>query len=145
MPRSNTLKHEYVEFIPSRLEQGRLYISREYRTATHLCCCGCGLEVVTPLNPAKWQLTDHGVSVSLRPSIGNWSFPCQSHYWIQRGRVRWAKSMSHFEIAQVRLRDYRAVQSHSEPPTGEKEMHFQKQGGAGLLARIKGWLGSIFG
>ncbi|MDH2356437.1 DUF6527 family protein [Bradyrhizobium sp. SSUT112] len=23
----------------------------------HLCCCGCGREVVTPLTPAQWRLT----------------------------------------------------------------------------------------
>ncbi|MDH2348718.1 DUF6527 family protein [Bradyrhizobium sp. SSUT77] len=23
----------------------------------HLCCCGCGREVVTPLAPAQWRLT----------------------------------------------------------------------------------------
>jgi len=28
--------------------------------------------------------------VSLAPSIGNWSFPCNSHYWITGNEVRWA-------------------------------------------------------
>ncbi|WP_353963011.1 DUF6527 family protein [Streptomyces sp. NBC_00365] len=39
--------------------------------------CGCGRKVVTPLAPQEWKLTLDGVSVSLHPSIGNWSFPLQ--------------------------------------------------------------------
>jgi hypothetical protein len=30
-----------------------------------------------------------GKTISLDPSIGNWSFPCQSHYWITSSEVRW--------------------------------------------------------
>src|SRR5262249_41051928 len=84
------LKPEFVEFIPDRLEPGVLFISRRYSTATHLCCCGCGLEVVTPLKPTKWSLIERSGAVWLKPSVGNWSFPCRSHYWIEGNRVRWA-------------------------------------------------------
>lgn len=31
--------------------------------------------MVTPLNPAKWGLTEVNGTVSLNPSVGNWSFP----------------------------------------------------------------------
>lgn len=107
MRRLARVRHEFVDFIPERLEAGVLYISRRYRTASHLCCCGCGLEVVTPLNEAKWQVSERGGEVWLRPSIGNWSFPCQSHYWIEGGRVRWDGTMSASAIAAVRRRDRR--------------------------------------
>jgi hypothetical protein len=99
------LGHEFVEFIPEELAPGVLYISRRYSTASHLCCCGCGLEVVTPLNPAKWRLSERGANVSLTPSVGNWSFPCRSHYWIEEGVVRWAGAMSPAAIAAVKSRD----------------------------------------
>ncbi len=82
MTGASHLKPEFVEFILDRLEPGVLYISRRYATASHLCCCGCEREVVTPLNPAKWRITERAAKVSLTPSIGNWSFPCRSHYWI---------------------------------------------------------------
>src|SRR5260370_27004744 len=95
----------FVEFIPEHLDAGVLYISRRYSTASHMCCCGCGLEVVTPLNPAKWRLAERAGAVSLAPSIGNWSFPCKSHYWIMGNRVRWAGAMSPEMIAAVKLRD----------------------------------------
>ena len=111
MSRQSALKHQWVRFIPDKPEPGILYVSREYKTATHLCCCGCGLEVVTPLNPAKWSLIDHGDSVSLWPSIGNWSFPCRSHYWIDHNRVKWAGAMTKKQIARVRQNDRLAVEA----------------------------------
>jgi hypothetical protein len=96
--------------MPTHIESGVLYISKRFRTAIHKCCCGCGLEVVTPLNPAKWSLTEHGNSVSLFPSIGNWGFPCKSHYWIKRNQVQWAGAMNSNEISHVQKRDQEAVQ-----------------------------------
>jgi hypothetical protein len=36
--------------------------------------------------------------VSLDPSIGNWSFPCRSHYWIRNNKVRWAENWSQARI-----------------------------------------------
>lgn len=107
MTRQASLGQAYVEYIPEKLEPGVLYISRKYRTASHLCCCGCGLKVVTPLNPAKWQLTDHGQTVSLYPSIGNWSFPCRSHYWVDHGQIKWARALSAQQISNVQKRDRR--------------------------------------
>src|ERR1700730_13391675 len=68
MKRIDELQPEFVDFIPERLDRGVLYISRRYSTASHLCCCGCGLEVVTPLNPAKWHLSVDKGTVSLNPS-----------------------------------------------------------------------------
>lgn len=114
MSRQTHLQAVFVEFIPEQLESGKLYISRRYATATHLCCCGCGLEVVTPINSAKWQLTERKGKVSLYPSIGNWSFPCQSHYWITDGHVRWARAVSPDQIAFVRKRDQRDAALHEQ-------------------------------
>jgi hypothetical protein len=110
MAKTNEIRPVFVEYIPEQLSPGILYISKRYSTASHLCCCGCGLEVVTPLNPAKWHLTEHEGIVSLRPSVGNWSFPCQSHYWISGNKVRWAAGMSTERIAAVKARDKRDVQ-----------------------------------
>lgn len=130
MSKQSYLKHQWVRFIPDTPEPGILYISREYNTATHLCCCGCGLEVVTPLNSAKWSVKDHGDSVSLFPSIGNWSFPCKSHYWIDHGRVKWAGTMANRQIARVRKSDRLAV---------EQMMKADKRK-ANWMARFVRWL-----
>src|SRR4051812_46368408 len=83
------IRHEFVSLAPDVLEQGVLYVSIEYATVLHLCACGCGAQVVTPLAPGRWRLTFDGKTVSLNPSIGNWSLPCRAHYWIDRNHVVW--------------------------------------------------------
>jgi hypothetical protein len=85
------MKYKFVEFVPDELEDGILYVSITYATVLHKCACGCGNEVVTPLSPSDWQLTFNGETISLFPSIGNWSFPCQSHYWIRKNEVVWVR------------------------------------------------------
>lgn len=80
-------KVQFVEYMPKDIKQGILYISMKYSIAIHLCACGCGEKVATPLSPSDWQLKYDGETVSLSPSIGNWDFPCQSHYWIRNNKV----------------------------------------------------------
>lgn len=131
MARVEAFRHEFVEHIPDRLEPAVLYISLCYATIVHLCACGCGIEVVTPLNPRAWAMTFDGKTVSLSPSIGNWSFPCQSHYWIESGRVRWAARWSREHIDRVRAMRSSTVARSKEiddsvdrPPDG-KGHHWQ--------------------
>ena len=69
-----------------------------YGTVSHRCCCGCGREVVTPLTPTDWKLIFDGETVSLYPSIGNWNFPCRSHYWIWNSCVEWAGDWSERKV-----------------------------------------------
>ena len=96
------MQHRFVEYIPDRLDNGILYVSMEYRAVSHLCCCGCGSEVVTPLGPTAWHLIYDGKAVTLEPSIGSWRLPCRSHYWIRGGRVVWAPDWSDEEISEGR-------------------------------------------
>src|SRR5262249_43698231 len=119
--KQTALRPEFVEFIPEQIEDGVLYISRRYGTAMHLCCCGCGSEVVTPLGPASWALEIVNGGVTLHPSIGNWSLPCRSHYLIRQGRVVWARDMSHEEIEDGRLRDQRLRETHFAEVNHRKE------------------------
>ena len=108
---------QFVESIPESLEDGKLYISRKYATAVHKCCCGCGNKVVTPLSPTGWSITIDGPCVSLYPSIGNWSFPCRSHYFIRRNTVVWSYVMSQREIEAGRRHDAKVKERYFE--TGE--------------------------
>ncbi len=105
MIRHHRLEHRFITSIPRKLESGVLYVSIEYATAAHSCCCGCGEEVVTPLTPTDWQLTFDGETVSLWPSIGNWNSACRSHYVIARSEVIQALPWSDRRIAQGRFRD----------------------------------------
>ena len=115
------LRPEFVEFIPKQTLDGVLYVSIEYATAVHRCCCGCGNKVVTPLSPASWSLTFDGETVSLDPSIGNWSFDCRSHYWINRNRVEWAPSWSAAEVASGRHAAARRLARHLDRAPGGTE------------------------
>ena len=108
MKQEITLKHEFVEFIPEELQEGTLYVSIRFATVSHLCPCGCKSKVVTPLRPTDWKLIFDGKTISLHPSIGNWSFPCRSHYWIRKNRVRWAEEWSQARIDAGRAYDRRA-------------------------------------
>lgn len=99
------MRPEYVEFIPKVLEDGVLYISKQFRTASHRCCCGCGTKIVTPLRETEYRLIERMHLVSLYPSIGNWNHPCQSHYFIRANRVVWAAPMSKAEILLGRAHD----------------------------------------
>ena len=51
---------------------------------------------------------------TLHPSIGNWNFPCRSHYWIRRDRVEWAPAWSDEEIRMGRAQDRRAKELYFE-------------------------------
>lgn len=116
MKRTSHIRYSFVDYIPANLEEGVLYISIEFRIASHKCACGCGKEVVTPFSPTDWALIYDGESISLNPSIGNWGFECQSHYWIKQNQVVWAAQWSQEAIDTNRVRD-----------RVNKETYFEKQ------------------
>lgn len=99
------LQFRFVEFIPDKIDEGMLYISTTFCTAIHKCVCGCGNDVVTPLSPTDWKLTFDGKSVSLYPSIGNWSFECQSHYFISKNEIQYAKRWDKKRVDTGRILD----------------------------------------
>ena len=103
-----SLQHRFVQYLPETLEPGILFISLEYVTASHLCCCGCGEEVVTPFSPVGWRMTFDGETISLWPSIGNWNLRCRSHYIIDRGRVVVAGAWTDEQVTAERHRDKEA-------------------------------------
>jgi Family of unknown function (DUF6527) len=100
-------RHVFVRSVPETLDADVLYISTEFALAIHLCCCGCGFEVVTPLSPTDWKVIFDGETVSLYPSIDNSNFDCQSHYWIRNDRVIWATKWTANKIAAEQSRERR--------------------------------------
>lgn len=106
--RYTDLEHQFVESFPDALKPGVLYVSLEYGSVAHSCCCGCGEEVVTPLTPTDWKITYDGEAVTLHPSVGNWTLPCRSHYVIRHGKVIEALPWTDAEVAAERDRDRRA-------------------------------------
>jgi hypothetical protein len=145
MNSGSNLTHEFVEYVPRELKDGVLYVSVRFATVIHKCCCGCGQQVVTPLAPAQWTLLFDGQSISLHPSIGNWNFPCRSHYWIRQNKVIWARRWSAGHISAAQRQDAAVVQSQflATPETQEKRQDLSSERPAkrdGFLRRCKGRL-----
>lgn len=134
------IKPACVDTIPEQIEDGVLYISERYNTAVHNCCCGCGSEVVTPLSPVNWSINVDEGKVTLHPSVGNWSYPCRSHYLIQRGRVVWAGSASQEEIQRIQARDKADMNAYvAERNLGKDRQEAGKPFWARLWKAITGW------
>lgn len=89
--KTSAFKPQFVDTFPEHVDmvEGVLYVSMHFASVAHLCACGCGLQVVTPLRPGSWNMTYDGRTVGLHPSIGNFQFPCRSHYFIRNGNVVW--------------------------------------------------------
>jgi hypothetical protein len=85
----NRVEHRFVDQVPDDIEHGVLYVSLPFRTTVHLCACGCGNQTWVLLRPDRHHLLYDGETVTLKGSIGNWEFPCQSHYWIEDSRILW--------------------------------------------------------
>lgn len=110
--RRETMTHEFVQFIPDELEEGVVYVSVRYHVVTHLCPCGCGERVVTPLHPMQWTLSYDGETVSLNHSVGGGG--CNSHYFITRDKVRWAMPLTDKQRIRAARRDLTALQTGSD-------------------------------
>lgn len=149
-----TLEHRFVRTMPRELDPGVLYISMDYATAVHSCCCGCGEHVVTPFTPTDWRMTFDGETISLNPSVGNWNQKCRSHYVIQRGRVLESGSWSEAQVEAERRRDKKAKAEHYGQPVKDPSGVTLSSDGASmnpvvqgrspqslsLWARLKWWL-----
>jgi hypothetical protein len=120
----------HVESIPRDLEPGILYVSKEFGTAHHLCACGCGSRIRTPLDPTEWELIETMDGPTLRPSIGNWQRPCRSHYWIWRGQIKWAAQWTEREVLEGRTKEER-----------KRERYYarQQRDGKGAWGKVKQW------
>lgn len=103
--KTKKINHVFQTIIQDELEENKVYISLDYNTAIHKCACGCGEEVVTPISPSDWKLIYNGESVSLSPSIGNWSYSCRSHYWIRDGYIVWAENWTEEKVNKIREKE----------------------------------------
>lgn len=120
--RQTDFSYQIVEFIPELLKEDVLYVSYRYMTVVHKCACGCGEEVVTPLGPTDWSIQTENGTATLCPSIGNWSFACQSHYFIRKGRVVWAGRMPRQQIELGRELDQKAREQYFDEVNQDKSL-----------------------
>lgn len=112
-----TIKLQRVQYMPSSLDPGVLYVSEEFNVAGHLCPCGCGNKIITPLGPTEWSFTSDDDKPTLYPSIGNWQLPCRSHYWVLDGEIEWSYQWSEKQIKAGR-----------EAEDKRRQLYFEKSG-----------------
>lgn len=129
------IKVQRVHYMPKKLMQGVLYVSQEYGAAAHLCACGCGTKVRTPLGPTTWSLEETDRGPTLRPSIGNWQLPCKSHYWISQGEIVWAEMWSSDQITAGRNAEEKRRDAYYDTLTGKP---------LGFLQRAFHWFLNLF-
>lgn len=133
--------HEFVTAFPDQLADGVLYVSIEFGTSAHRCFCGCGQEVYTRFSPRDWAMTFDGETVSIWPSIGNWSFLCQSHYILKKGQVQWADRWSREEIEWGRAADRdRKARHYRADFAGHKAPSPAPRSKKSILTRLADWL-----
>ncbi|APZ33042.1 hypothetical protein BOH66_01070 [Microbacterium aurum] len=126
--RTDSFRYLDVEFIPLTLEPRILYVTDTYRTSAHLCACGCGTKVFLPLSPVEWTVRHDPEGVTVRPSVGNWEFPCRSHYFITGGVVQWARSWDQDRVEYARRSDEQDL-----------DAYFRGRKRRGLWRRFKAW------
>lgn len=124
-----------VHYMPQELRPGVLYVSEEFGIAMHLCACGCGLKVRTPLGPTEWIFEETKSGPTLWPSVGNWQHPCQSHYWITKGQVVWSTKWTPEQIAAGR-------RAEEQRRLAYYDILYRKQGA--FHTRFWRWVRSLF-
>jgi Family of unknown function (DUF6527) len=123
-----------VHYMPAKLEAGILYVSEEFGAVAHLCACGCGSKIRTPLGPTEWSVRESAKGPSLWPSVGNWQKACKSHYIITNGNVEWATQWTPEQIIAGRHRE-----------EARRKEHYEALYPTGIWQRFWHWLQSLFG
>jgi len=130
-----SMKLVRVQNMPKDLVPGVLYYSEMYCTAAHLCACGCGAKIRTPIDINEWSLSDTSQGPTLNPSIGNWQQKCRSHYFIRKGKIIWCGSWTDEQILRGREKEQQARMEYYE----EK---YSKQG---VCEKVWNWIKNKLG
>lgn len=120
--------------MPKELKPCILYVSKEFKTAAHLCACGCGAKVRTPLTPTEWSLDETAYGPTLHPSVGNWQQECKSHYWIYQGKISWAEKWTPEQITAGRRNEEEKRRNYYNSPEDKR---------GGILRSLWKWLTSL--
>jgi len=124
-----------VQYMPQELKPGVLYVSEEFGIAIHLCACGCGSKIKTPLGPTEWSVKDTKSGPTLRPSVGNWQEKCHSHYWITRGDIVWVEKWTPEQIASGRHYEEERRRAYYDDLDRKR---------SGTMQRLWRWLKDLF-
>ncbi len=86
---------------PEKLQSGFIYLIGNpgyLWLAEMLCPCGCGsiikLNLLSEVHPC-WNFKQHlDSTISLYPSVDR-IYGCKSHFWVQKGIIKWANVKVH--------------------------------------------------
>ena len=123
--------------MPGKLDPGVLYVSEQLGAAAHLCACGCGSRVRTPIGPTDWSVKETDNGPTLWPSVGSWQQACKSHYLITRGEIVWAPQWTDEQIANGRLREEERAREYYEA-LYRKRLGVVREFGVGSTAYLGG-------
>ena len=129
------IRLQRVHYMPKDLDPGVLYVSKEFGAAAHLCACGCGAKIRTPLGSAEWSVEETDGEPTLRPSVGNWQQACHSHYLITCGEIIWAPRLSAEEIAEGRYSEEQRRREYYDALDRKRDR---------LVQRLWCWIRSLF-
>jgi hypothetical protein len=130
------IKLLHVEYMPKQLEPGVLYASERFGAVAHLCACGCGAKIRTPLGATEWALTETSSGPSLWPSVGNWQQACKSHYVVDRGAVIWCGTWTPEQIMAGRQQEEQRRKDYYDAEYPKPQ---------GIVIRLWKWLKSLLG
>jgi hypothetical protein len=130
------IRLQRVYYMPKELEPDVLYVSEEFGTAAHLCACGCGSKIRTPLSPTEWSLKETASGPTLHPSIGNWQQACKSHYLISNGQIVWANKWTPEQIATGRQAEESRRRAYYDALDSQRDGPLRK-----FWNWLKGWVG----
>lgn len=124
-----------VHYMPKVLVPGILYVSEEFHTAAHLCACGCGAKIRTPLGPTEWAMKVTPTGPSLWPSVGNWQRACRSHYVVDHGSIIWRGQWTPEQIVAGQHLEQVRRHVHYAIPSGQN---------SGIFGRFLNWVKQLF-
>ena len=129
------IRLQRVHYMPQDLDLGVLYYAEEFDAAAHLCACGCGEKIRTPIGPTEWSIEETDDGPTLRPSVGNWQRPCRSHYLITRGSIERSNMWTPEQIEAGRRHEHQRREAYYA------ELYRQR---GGLFKRLWVWLLGLF-
>jgi hypothetical protein len=93
-------RYQAVERIPSPMEPGVVYHSKEFELAGLLCACGCSHKI-TLLVPDGHQVYEQAGGATIHPSVGVLDAPCKSHFIVTVGEVDWLPPFTSTQAARI--------------------------------------------
>lgn len=80
--------------VPDHIDKTIFIVGSTPKWVIFDCPCDRGHRLSVPLMKSvspHWRLTRHGKTISLWPSISVTDGPCDSHFWLRKNRVEWAR------------------------------------------------------